>query len=62
MNWDQIESKWAAMTRRVQAEWSPRKDEVRDRRAAPAAAVPPKVRVAADPASHPAVSGAPTVE
>ena len=24
MNWDQIESKWAAMTRRVQAEWRPR--------------------------------------
>ncbi len=24
MNWDQIENKWAEMTRRVQAHWCPR--------------------------------------
>ena len=60
MNWDQIESKWAAMTRRVQAEW-PCKSE--DRLTVPEPAVPPKARTAEPrPVSRSALSGAPTPE
>lgn len=64
MNWDQIETEWAAMTRRVQADWCRREDAV----ASPA--VPRKIRAANAPAlgadrakaPQPADSGAPTAE
>lgn len=45
MNWDQIESKWAAMTRRVRADWPTDKPD----------AAPKPLRGSAKPAVKPPV-------
>ncbi len=63
MNWDQIETKWAAMTRRVQADWCRREDTVEAPAAQRKAATnTPALRANRAVVPQPADSGAPTAE
>lgn len=68
MKWDQIERKWAAMTRRVQCEWTPRiegdRSHAEDAVLPKPTVVPPVARRPADTRSAAArpVSGAPTAD